>query len=103
MKKYTVVILPEAEADFRDAVKYYNDINPKLGQRFVKITKSTVNDLKKMPHYQIKYDEIRLRIIYKFPYTIHFSVNDDLKIIYIWGFRYAPSNPENWPKTIQTP
>ena len=52
-----------------------------------------------MPLYQVKYDEIRLRIIHKFPYAIHFSVNEELNLIYIWGFRYAPSNPENWPRT----
>lgn len=99
MKKFDVVILPQAEDDFRDAVNYYSDIHPKLGKRFVKITKSTVNELKKMPLYQIKYDQIRLRIIHKFPYAIHFSVNEELKIIYIWGIRYATSNPENWPRT----
>ena len=99
MKKFNVVILPQAEDDFRDAFNYYSEINQKLGKRFIKITKSTVNDLKKMPLYQVKYDEIRLRIIHKFPYAIHFSVNVELKLIYIWGFRYAPSNPENWPRT----
>ena len=60
MKKFNVVILPQAEDDFRDALNYYSDINQKLGKRFIKITKSTVNDLKKMPLYQVKYDEIRL-------------------------------------------
>jgi plasmid stabilization system protein ParE len=99
MKKFDVVILPQAEDDFRDAVNYYSDINQKLAKRFIKVTKSTVNELKKMPLYQIKYDQIRLRIIHKFPYAIHFSVNEELKIIYIWGIRYATSNPENWPRT----
>ena len=44
MKKYTINILPKAQDDFRDAVKYYRDIDEKLAKRFVKITKSTVND-----------------------------------------------------------
>ena len=56
MKKFKVVILPQAQDDFRDAVKYYRDIEEKLGERFIKITKSTVNELKKLPMYQIKYD-----------------------------------------------
>ena len=53
MKKFTIQILPKAQDDFRDAVKYYKDIDEKLGKRFVKITKSTVNDLKKTAMYQI--------------------------------------------------
>jgi hypothetical protein len=64
MKKFTIQILPKAQDDFRDAVKYYKDIDEKLGKRFVKITKSTVNDLKKTAMYQIKYDQMRLRIIH---------------------------------------
>ena len=56
MKKFKVVILPQAQDDFRDAVKYYRDIEEKLGERFIKITKYTVNELKKLPMYQIKYE-----------------------------------------------
>jgi toxin ParE1/3/4 len=99
MKRFKVVILPQAQDDFRDAVKYYSDINEKLGKRFVKTTKSTVNELKKIPMFQIKYDQMRLRIIRKFPYTIHYMVNEKRKMIYIYGIRDAPSNPETWPRT----
>ncbi len=100
MKKFKVVILPQAQDDFRDAVKYYRDIEGKLGERFIKITKSTVNELKKLPMYQIKYEQMRLRIIHKFPYSIHYIVNEEHKTIYIYGIRFAPSNPETWPRTI---
>ncbi len=77
MKKFKVLILPQAQDDFRDAVKYYKEIDEKLGKRFVKITKSTVNDLKKTAMYQIKYEQMRLRIIHKFPCTIHYIVNEE--------------------------
>jgi toxin ParE1/3/4 len=43
---------------------------------------------------------MRLRIIHKFPYTIHYIVNEENKTITIYGIRYAPSNPESWPRTI---
>ncbi len=51
-----------------------------------------------MPLFQIKYDTMRLRIIHKFPYTIHFIVDEAKQTVYIYGIRYAPSNPETWPK-----
>lgn len=63
MKKFKVVILSEAQNDFSNAIDYYSKIDIKLTKRFVKATKTTVNDLKKMPLFQIKYDQIRLRII----------------------------------------
>lgn len=98
MKKFKVSILPEAEDELRDAYKYYKEINIKLATRFLKTTKSTVNDLRKMPMYQIKFDQIRLRIIHKFPYVIHFMVDEKSHTIKIYGIRHGASNPETWSK-----
>jgi len=98
MKKYKVVILSQAQNDLRDAINHYKKIDILLAKRFLKAIKITVNDLKKMPMFQIKYDQIRLRIIHKFPYTIHYTVNVDNATIYIYGIRYASSDPKTWPK-----
>ncbi len=98
MKKFKAVILSEAQDDFKDAIDHYKKIDILLAKRFLKATKTTVNDLKKMPMFQIKYDQIRLRIIHKVPYTIHYTVNEENAIIYIYGIRYASSDPKTWPK-----
>lgn len=47
MKSFTIRVLNSAEADLDDAFEYYSDINPKLGQRFIKHVNTTLNDLKK--------------------------------------------------------
>ena len=31
---YRIVIIDEAKLDYKEALKYYKDINPKLGKRF---------------------------------------------------------------------
>ena len=98
MKKIKVVILSEAQDDLKEAFDHYKKIDVLLAKRFLKAAKTTVNDLKKMPMFQIKYDQIRLRIIRKFPYTIHYTVNEDNATIYIYGIRYASSDPKTWPK-----
>jgi plasmid stabilization system protein ParE len=98
MKKFKAVILSEAQDDLKDAIDHYKKIDILLAKRFLKAAKTTVNDLKKMPLFQIKYDQIRLRIIHKFPYTIHYTVNIDNETIYIYGIRYASSDPKTWPK-----
>lgn len=98
MKRFKVVILSEAQNDLRYAIDYYSKIDIKLAKRFLKATKTTVNDLKKMPLFQIKYDQIRLRIIQKFPYTIHYTVNESNQTVFIYGIRYAASDPKTWPK-----
>lgn len=98
MKKFEVFIHPEAENDLKKAYLYYREIDSKLAKRFLKITNITVRDLKKMPFFQVKYDNMRLRIIRKFPYAIHFTVDETKNIVSIYGIRFAPSNPSNWPK-----
>jgi toxin ParE1/3/4 len=101
MQKFKAVILPAAQDDITDAIEFYKKINAALAKRFYKATKSTVNDLKNMPMFQIKYDQIRLRIIRKFPYTIHYTVDESTHTIYIYGVRYASSDPKTWPKELR--
>lgn len=96
MRKFKVQILSAAQIDFEEAVDYYRQIDEKLAIRFVKATKTTVEDLRKMPMYQIKYDQIRIRIIQKFPYSIHFIVDEKNLLIRIYGIRFAPSDPKKW-------
>jgi hypothetical protein len=58
MKKFKAVILSQAQDDLKDAIDHYKKIDILLAKRFLKATKTTVNDLKKMPMFQIKYDQI---------------------------------------------
>jgi len=49
MKSFSIRVLSSAEVDLDEAFEYYSDINPKLGQRFIKFVNATLNDLNKNP------------------------------------------------------
>ncbi|KAB1063488.1 type II toxin-antitoxin system RelE/ParE family toxin [Salibacter halophilus] len=75
---YHVAIAEEAEADIREAFLWYEDQKNELGDLFqdyiFKAVKSVrINPLK----YQVRYDDVRICFLKKFPYGVHFTVTED--------------------------
>lgn len=78
MKKYKIQIDPEALADIQEITDWYNRQQSGLGKRFQNTTVKHINGLSKNPHiYQIRYHQIRCMIIKKFPYMVHFYINEE--------------------------
>ena len=98
MKSFSIRVLASAEADLNEAFKYYSEINPKLGQRFLKLINAALNDLKKNPNYQVRYDNFRMKVVNKFPYVIHYILDEDQQIVFIYGIRNTYQNPDKYPK-----
>jgi hypothetical protein len=79
---YKIVIIDEAKVDYNKSLKWYKDINPKLAERFNLSFKESLALIKKNPlHYQIRYEDVQLIMIPKFPYLIHFTVYEKLIVI----------------------
>ena len=78
---YKIIILDEAKVDYRKSFQWYNDINPKLANRFHLSFKESISILRKNPlHFQIRYDDVRVIMLITFPYLIHYTINKE-KII----------------------
>ena len=86
MKKFILVVSPAAIADIQKGIDYYKEIDKALGVRFHNAIKSTFNELKKNPYYQVRYKDVRIRTVKKFPYLVHFMVKRNEIIIY--GVRF---------------
>jgi hypothetical protein len=79
---YKIVIIDEAKVDFKKSLNWYKDINPKLAKKFDLSFKESLALLKKNPqHFQIRYADVRIILINKFPYLIHFTVYEKLIVI----------------------
>jgi hypothetical protein len=83
---YKIVILPETQKDYRESLLWYKDINPKLAKRFNQSFKESLSIIKKNPLlFQIRYDEVRIKMLTTFPYLIHYTIyknNIVIKSIY---------------------
>jgi len=96
--KYKLKIEPEAKDDIQDNIKWYNEQQKSLGKRFYKEVKDFLNSLETNPFYAIKYDNIRCLPLKKFPYTIHFSVNEDDNIIIVRAVFQTSRKPKHVTK-----
>ena len=70
-----------------------------LGARYKSQVKKQINSLKKNPYlFSIKYEEIRCRKIEKFPFLIHYKVDDELKTVNVFAVFHTSRNPEIWKR-----
>lgn len=96
---FKVLISKDAKFDFNETSKHYGMISSELKKKFRQNFYSTIEQLKKISHFQIRYDNFRMRQIKGFPVMIHYILIKDLETIKIYGVRFAQQNPDNYPKT----
>ncbi|MBW8362649.1 MAG: type II toxin-antitoxin system RelE/ParE family toxin [Kaistella sp.] len=73
---------PEAEVEFRESVKFYETRQKGLGKRFADATKRSLYIIAENPlAAEVKYLEIRVATVKKFPFTIHYSVEEEFVLV----------------------
>ena len=99
MKKHKVKIELEALTDIQDITDWYNKAQKGVGKRFQNTVIKQINSLSKNPHiYEVRYKEIRCMIVKKFPYMVHFYINDDNNTVEILAVISTDRNPNIWQK-----
>lgn len=79
---YKVVILSEAKVELREAIAYYKDINPKFSSRFLESFKESLNIIKgELMLFQLRCDDVRIKMLKTFPYLIHYSIYESEVVI----------------------
>lgn len=94
MKSYTIVLEPESRDDINEAIEYYNEIYGNLSLKFLTSLEATIDRIKQNPFYQIKYDDVRILPLKKFPYSIHYHINEDFDEIKILAVIHTASDPD---------
>ena len=80
--KYAIVISDEARKNIANASLYYHKISPVLKDSFLEKVIQTINLLQNNPkHYQFRYKNIHIANIERFPFSVHFIMEDT--IIYV--------------------
>jgi len=97
MTKYKIKIEPEALKDIQATTDWYNEQLQGLGSRFQKQVILQIDSLKGNPSaYAVRYAEVRCMIIKKFPFMVHFAVNDNRKLVEVFGIFHTSRNPKIW-------
>ncbi|MCP2026397.1 hypothetical protein L1276_001541 [Flavobacterium sp. HSC-32F16] len=80
-ENYKTIILPRAKLEVDEAAFYYESTKKGLGKLFYKEFKNYALTLKTFPLFEEKYNIVRTLPLKKFPYTIHFTVDEINKIV----------------------
>ena len=95
---FQLIFTPEARVDVKTAAVYYDGKLHGLGKRFKQEVKRQLISLKENPYTRsVRYDGVRLAVINKFPYSIHYTISNNQVIIHAIICDYR--NPaEYWVK-----
>ena len=101
MPNFKISVDAEALQDIQDATDWYNEQLPGLGSRFQKQVKNQINSLKKNARgYAIRYGDVRFVLIKKFPFLVHFVLDESRKTVDIIAVLHTSRNPRIWSGRI---
>lgn len=93
---FTIKIEPEAHQDIQNGIDWYNEQKPALGRKFHAEVKAYFKKLKTNPFYQVRYDNVHCLPLKKFPYMVHFTINEKEKIVIVRAVFGTKENPQKW-------
>ena len=84
MKQFEIILRDDAIVDIQNAIDYYKTISVSVAKKFHIAVNNTFTELKKNPFYQVRYDNVRMCTLKRFPYVLHFVVNKQQNTIAIY-------------------
>lgn len=97
MRSFDVQIDIDALTDIREVVDWYNKRVPNLGSRFQKTIKQQILKLKNNAYnYNLRYNNVRCMPVNKFPFMVHFTINELNKIVIVFAVIHTSRSPEVW-------
>jgi plasmid stabilization system protein ParE len=92
--------LPEAEEEFREAVRYYENEAPGLGLTFVAGVRKAIMFITENAYAVVAVGSgIRRKVINHFPYSLLYAVESDLIIIV--AVAHQKRRPRYWQRRIK--
>lgn len=97
MQNYILKVDAGAIADIQEISDWYKKQKSGLGKSFQISAIKQINSFNKNPQiYTIRYKEIRCALVKKFPYMVHFYINDDNNTVEVLAVISTSRNPKIW-------
>jgi plasmid stabilization system protein ParE len=92
---FQVFFHPQAEKEYTEAIKWYEEKLPDLGRKFENAVEKQIKLIANKPHqYQIKRAVFREAKTEKFPYIIVFKVYEEVNTILIAAVFHTSRKPK---------
>lgn len=95
---FKIKIDTDAHADIQEGIHWYNKQKPGLGHKFHAEVKATLGKLKTNPFFQIRYDGVHCLPLKKFPYMVHFTIDDEKMLVIIQAVFHTTRSTKTWEK-----
>lgn len=95
---YTVVLEPKAIQDIQEIIDHYEEEQPGLGEKFENALHQHLLTLQKSPFFQKRYENVRCLPLKKFPYMVHFTIDEKETLITVIAIFHTSLDPENWKR-----
>ena len=94
---YNVIIKPLAEQDIAESYQWYNEKQAGLGDDFLSELDRSLEFIRTNPLlYQVRYKEIRMVKLGRFPICLHYMIKKE--VIFIQAVLSTYRNPRIWKK-----
>ncbi len=93
---FTIKIEPEAKFDIQEGIDWYNEKEAGLGRSFHSAVKAHLKKLTADPDFQVRYDDTRCLLLKKFPYMIHFTIEEKNMRVIIHAVFNTARDPKIW-------
>jgi len=93
---------PAAFEEYVSAAGYYTAINPHLAESFIRAVESAIKDILKYPEaWQTIEDDVRRRLVRRFPFGIYYCIEGDAIMIY--AIMHMSRHPDYWKGRLRQP
>lgn len=92
---YKVVIDQRAISDIENPMNYYRNISQKTMLGFYSNLQNKLKGLAISPYHQIRYKKVRCLPLIKYPFMIHFTVDESRNQVIILAVLNTYQNPES--------
>lgn len=93
---FKIIITHKALIDTVNGIEWYDKQAKGLGKRFYLGIQKAYKTIRKNPYFQIRYEGVRCLPLEKFPYMIHFIVEEKEKRIVVLGIISSYRDPKTW-------
>lgn len=89
--------MPDAKADLKDIMDYYEEQQSGLAARFFKNLLPTIRRVRQNPAlFQVRHKNVRQAPINKFPIWIHYIIEESDKQVVVIAATHSAQNPQIW-------
>ncbi len=93
---FIIKIEPEVQLDIQEGIDWYNEKEAGLGRIFHTVVKAHLKKLTTSPFFQIRYDKTRCLPLKKFPYMIHFTIDEKNQKVIVHAVFNTAKDPKIW-------